>query len=78
MTKNVTFTHLRLGDCINFPQKGELVGVHYTLRNENGPMESTYEWGKPCEWRVGQPSVLKVLDESVCKLSLGGRGRLTV
>lgn len=29
------FVYLRLGDCINFPQKGELVGVHYTLRNEN-------------------------------------------
>ena len=24
---------LRLGDNINFPQKGECVGVHYTLRN---------------------------------------------
>jgi hypothetical protein len=38
MTKNITFNHLRLGDCINYPQKGELVGVHYTLRSENGPL----------------------------------------
>ena len=26
---------LRLGDCINFPSKGEIVGVHYILRDEN-------------------------------------------
>lgn len=25
-------TVLRLGDNINYPQKGESVGVHYTLR----------------------------------------------
>ena len=34
--------HLKLGDCINYPQKGELVGVHYTLRNEHDTMENTY------------------------------------
>ena len=39
-------------------------------------MESTYEWGKPCEWRVGQASVLDILDESIRKLSLGGKARL--
>jgi len=42
MSEKSTLTHLRLGDCINFPQKGEIVGVHYTLRNENESMESTY------------------------------------
>jgi FKBP-type peptidyl-prolyl cis-trans isomerase 2 len=50
--------------------------VHYTLRNENETMESTYEWGKPCEWRVGQASVLEALDEAVKKISLGGKARL--
>lgn len=48
MSDKSELIHLRLGDCISFPQKGELVGVHYTLRNENEAMESTYEWGKPC------------------------------
>lgn len=28
-------TMLRLGDGINYPSKGELVGVHYTLRNSD-------------------------------------------
>ena len=39
-------------------------------------MESTYEWGKPSEWRVGQASVLEILDDSIRKLSLGGKARL--
>lgn len=69
--------HLKLGDCINYPQRGELVGVHYTLRNENQLMESTHEWGKPCEWRVGQASVLEALDEAIRTVSLGGKARLT-
>ena len=67
---------MRLGDCVNFPLRGELVGVHYTLRNENQTMESTYEWGKPCEWRVGQASVLEALDEAIRGVSLGGKARL--
>lgn len=25
---------LRLGDCLNFPVKGEIVGVHYDLRDQ--------------------------------------------
>lgn len=33
--------------------------------------------GKPCEWRVGQASVLEALDEAVRKVSLGGKARLT-
>lgn len=41
-------------------------------------MESTYQWGRPFEWRVGQSSVLTQLDEAVRTLSLGGRIRLTV
>jgi hypothetical protein len=52
-------TTLRLGDTINFPKRGEQVGVHYTLRNEQDQViESTYKWGKPFEWRVGQSSML--------------------
>lgn len=42
MAEKNSIVHLKLGDCINYPQKGELVGVHYTLRNENELMESTY------------------------------------
>lgn len=33
----------RLGDCINFPQKGETVGIHYVLRDSfDKIIESTY------------------------------------
>ena len=76
MNDKTKLIHLRLGDCVNYPQRGELVGVHYALRNENEAMESTYEWGKPCEWRVGQASVLEELDEAIRKVSLGGKARL--
>lgn len=72
-------TTLRLGDNINYPQKGESVGVHYTLRNESGQViESTYKWGKLFEWRVGQASIIPELDEAIRSVSLGGKIRLTV
>jgi FKBP-type peptidyl-prolyl cis-trans isomerase len=72
-------TTLRLGDNINYPQKGENVGVHYTLRNESEQtIESTYKWGKIFEWRVGQSSVLAELDEAIRSVSLGGKIRLVV
>ena len=74
---NSTVTVLRLGDTLNFPQKGELVGVHYVVRDENDQLiESTHEWGQPFEWRIGQASVLPQLDSAVRTLSLGGRLRL--
>ena len=50
---------LRLGDCINFPTKGEIVGIHYILRDENEKViESTYDWGKIFEWKIGSPSIV--------------------
>ena len=56
---NAKIITLRLGDNINYPQKGECVGVHYILRNESDQIiESTYKWGKLFEWRVGQSSVI--------------------
>jgi FKBP-type peptidyl-prolyl cis-trans isomerase len=70
---------LRLGDNINYPQKGECVGVHYTLRNDaDQVIESTYKWGKVLEWRVGQASVLPELDQAIGSVSLGGKIRLVV
>ena len=32
MNENIKI--LRLGDCLNYPSKGELVGVHYILKDE--------------------------------------------
>ena len=51
---------LRLGDCINFPTKGEIVGINYILRDENEKViESTYDWGKIFEWKIGSPSIVQ-------------------
>lgn len=37
----------RLGDCLNYPAKGEIVGVHYDLRDQFDQLiESTRERGK--------------------------------
>jgi len=33
MANNYKLLILRLGDDMNFPAKGEIVGVHYILRN---------------------------------------------
>jgi FKBP-type peptidyl-prolyl cis-trans isomerase 2 len=67
-------TTLRLGDCLNFPSKGEIVGVHYDLRDQfDQPIENTRERGKILEWRVGSASVLEQVDLGVRKISLGGK-----
>lgn len=64
----------RLGDCLNYPAKGEIVGVHYDLRDQFGQLiESTRERGKILEWRVGSASVLEQVDLAVRKISLGGK-----
>ena len=76
--EGTTTTVLRLGDTLNFPLQGQLVGVHYSLRDDSQQLiESTHQWGRPFEWRVGQASVLPQLDEAVRTLSLGGKLRMT-
>ena len=53
------------------------MGVHYSLRDDAQQLiESTHQWGRPFEWRVGQASVLPQLDQAVRTLSLGGKLRL--
>ncbi len=38
---------LRVGDCTNYPEKGDMVGVHYIIKDQEGlTIESTYEWGR--------------------------------
>lgn len=41
-------------------------------------MESTYEWGKIFEWKVGSPSIVEEVDNAVRKVSLGGKALITV
>jgi hypothetical protein len=41
-------------------------------------MESTYEWGKIFEWKVGSPSIVEEVDEAIRKVSLGGKALITV
>ena len=44
---NVETYALRLGDGLNYADKGELVGVHYSLKNQfEEVIESTRERGK--------------------------------
>jgi hypothetical protein len=41
-------------------------------------MESTYEWGKIFEWKVGSPSIVEEVDDAVRKVSLGGKALITI
>ena len=69
----------RLGDCLNYPCKGEIVGVHYDLRDQFDQLiESTRERGKILEWRVGSASVLEEVDLAVRRISLGGKERIKI
>lgn len=70
---------LRLGDCLNFPTKGDIVGVHYDLSDQFGQLiESTRERGTLLEWRVGSASVLEEIDQAIRNVSLGGKSQVKV
>jgi len=61
------------------PQPGQLVSVNYTGTLENGTkFDSSYDLGKPMEYRLGVQSMIKGWDEGVRTMKVGGKRRLIV
>jgi peptidylprolyl isomerase len=61
------------------PQKGQTVSVHYTGTLLSGKkFDSSYDHGKPYEFRIGTGSVIKGWDEGIETMKVGGKRHLVV
>jgi FKBP-type peptidyl-prolyl cis-trans isomerase len=61
------------------PQTGQTVSVNYTGTLTNGTkFDSSYDHGKPFEFRIGTGSVIKGWDEGLMTMKVGGKRKLVV
>ena len=61
------------------PQPGQLLSVDYTGTLENGTkFDSSYDKGKPMEFRFGVQPMIKGWDEGIGSMKVGGKRKLIV
>lgn len=61
------------------PQPGQMVSVNYLGTLENGTkFDSSYDRGKPMEYRLGVQPMIKGWDEGVKTMKVGGKRKLIV
>ncbi len=61
------------------PKKGDLITVHYTGAFIDGrPFDSSYQRGKPFEFRLGVGEVIEGWDEGIAMMKEGGKARLVI
>jgi peptidylprolyl isomerase len=61
------------------PQTGQTVSVNYIGTLENGKkFDSSYDRGKPFEFRMGTGSVIKGWDEGLVSMKVGGKRKLII
>jgi peptidylprolyl isomerase len=61
------------------PRPGQTLTVNYTGTLENGTkFDSSYDHGKPMEFRIGTGSMIKGFDEGFMSMKVGGKRKLTV
>ena len=61
------------------PQTGQTVSVNYTGTLENGrKFDSSFDHGKPLEFRIGTGSVIKGWDEGLMTMKVGGKRKLII
>ena len=61
------------------PQTGQTLSVNYTGTLENGKkFDSSFDHGKPLEFRIGTGSVIKGWDEGLMTMKVGGKRRLII
>mmetsp|Transcript_81863 Transcript_81863/g.128932 ORF Transcript_81863/g.128932 Transcript_81863/m.128932 type:complete len:110 (-) Transcript_81863:36-365(-) len=68
------------GDGKNFAKSLDVVTMHYkgTVRSEEKPYDCTYSRSKPFAFQLGSGQVIKGIDDSVPKLSLGSKAKLHI
>jgi peptidylprolyl isomerase len=61
------------------PQTGQTVSVNYIGTLTNGmKFDSSYDHGKPYDFRIGTGNVIKGWDEGVMSMKVGGKRKLIV
>ena len=81
--ETVTTSGLKYVDLIqgegSSPQTGQMVSVNYIGTLENGKkFDSSYDHGKPFEFRIGTGSVIKGWDEGLMSMKVGGKRKLII
>mmetsp|Transcript_83052 Transcript_83052/g.164736 ORF Transcript_83052/g.164736 Transcript_83052/m.164736 type:complete len:176 (-) Transcript_83052:36-563(-) len=75
VTKEVS----RPGNGKTFPQKGDMVTMHYTGTLANGiKFDSSRDRNKPLVFRIGEGQVIRGWDEGVPTMSLGEKATLRI
>ena len=61
------------------PQRGQTVTVHYAGTLENGKkFDSSYDRGKPADFRIGVGAVIKGWDEGLMSMKVGGKRKFII
>jgi peptidylprolyl isomerase len=61
------------------PQPGQTLTVNYIGTLENGrKFDSSFDQGRPLEFRIGTGSVIKGWDEGLMTMKVGGKRRLII
>ncbi len=61
------------------PQRGQTVTVNYTGTLENGKkFDSSYDHGRPADFRIGVGAVIKGWDEGLMSMKVGGKRKLII
>uniref|UniRef100_A0A7S0VUH9 peptidylprolyl isomerase n=1 Tax=Hemiselmis tepida TaxID=464990 RepID=A0A7S0VUH9_9CRYP len=73
-------TVLREGDGKTFPQPGDTVTCHYEgrLARGNTLFDSSYDYGEPISFQIGEGQVIKGWDQGILDMSLGEKCKLDV
>jgi len=71
---------LRPGDGKSYPRKGQTLRMHYlgTLASGGRKFDSSYDRGRPLEFKIGVRQVIQGWDEGVMQMSLGEKSRLFI
>ena len=77
-SSGLKYVDLVVGSGVS-PQSGQTVSVNYTGTLENGTkFDSSYDRGRPFEFRIGTGSVIKGWDEGLMSMKVGGKRRLII
>ena len=62
---------LREGDGTNFPKKGQKLTMHYsgTLASDGTKFDSSYDRGRPFQFKIGKGEVIRGWDEGGTNLA---------
>jgi len=72
------YVDLKVGDGAS-PEKGDMVTVHYVGTLTDGKkFDSSYDRGKPFQFKIGQGNVIKGWDEGVMTMKVGGKRKLII